>query len=48
MKKNNSAIEEEEVPKAIPLRIKSDLRKRPYGLCEGAGISTSGLSPREA
>lgn len=48
MKKNNSAIEEEEVAKAIPLRIKSDLRKRPYGLCEGVGISTSGLSPREA
>lgn len=48
MRKKETAITEEEMPKAIPLRIKSDLRKRPYGLCEGVGISTSGLSPREA
>lgn len=48
MRKQQMALEEEEVPKAVPLRIKSDLRKRPYGLCESVGISTSGLSPREA
>lgn len=48
MRKQQMALEEEEVQKAIPLRIKSDLRKRPYGLCESVGISTSGLSPREA
>lgn len=48
MRKKQLTIDEEEVPKAVPLRIKSDLRKRPYGLCASAGISVSGMSPREA
>ena len=35
-------------PIRVKIDIKSDLRKRPYGLLEGAGLSTRGLSPREA
>ena len=40
--------EEQEEKQIIELRIKSSLRKRPYGFLAEAGISTSGLSPREA
>lgn len=46
MKKRNETEPQEQETIAI-LKIK-DLRKRPYGLCSKAGISTSGMSPREA
>lgn len=32
----------------VEIRLKPDLYKRPYGLLEGAGIMTSGMTPREA
>lgn len=32
----------------VEIRLKPDLYKRPYGLLEGAGISSYGLTPREA
>ena len=38
----------EEKSRINHLRIKSDLRKRPYGLCAKAGVPTAGMSPREA
>ena len=44
-------IEEEEnvqEPQSRVPDVKSDLRRRPYGLLEGVGIATYGMSPREA
>ena len=49
--KRKQTIEAEQAelqPIRVKIDIKSDLRKRPYGLLEGAGLSTRGLSPREA
>lgn len=44
-----AAEEQEEQAKIqIAVRIPSDKRKRPYGLCASAGISTSGMTPGEA
>ena len=39
---------EEQATQLRMLQVKSDLRRRPYGLLEGVGMSTSGMSPREA
>lgn len=48
MSKKTAAEPLEEQPELIEIRIRSDLRKRPYGLLARAGISTSGMTPREA
>lgn len=45
MKKILKTAEEEEERQ---IGMKSDLRRRPYGLLEGVGISTAGMRPREA
>lgn len=45
MKPRTHSEEEEQQKKAIQIK---DLRKRPYGLCAKVGISTRGMSPREA
>ncbi|MDE6441901.1 MAG: hypothetical protein K2L12_03995 [Clostridia bacterium] len=47
---NREKSEEKEVKPSVTLniKIKSSLNKRPYGLLAGAGINSSGLSPREA
>lgn len=47
-RKKQKTIVEELQPIAKPLKIKSSLTKRPYGLCAEVGISTYGLSPGEA
>lgn len=48
MQKKKDQEQDKEKAKQKELRVKSDLYKRPYGLCGQAGISTYGLSPREA
>ena len=48
VRKKQKTIVEELQPIAKPLKIKSSLTKRPYGLCAEVGISTYGLSPGEA
>lgn len=46
-KKQTIEQAEEEKSALVPLRI-NDTRRRPYGLCAQAGISTYGMSPGEA
>lgn len=45
--KQKQEPKKEEENRVVHLRVKSDLRERPYGLCAKVGVSTSGMSPRE-